>query len=79
MSREPEPWGGELLVSRWLRRIRKSRVADDTPERQQERHDRREAPAGKSDPYRAAQDMLGAETLFLPRDVRRNRERYRGH
>jgi hypothetical protein len=74
MSRQPEPRGGELLVSRWLRRIRKGRVADDTPERQQELHDHREPPAGKSDPWRAAQDMLGADAIFLPRD-KRNRER----
>ena len=71
MSRQPEPWGGELIVSRWLRRIRKGRVADHTLEREQELHDHREPPAGKSDPYKAARDMLGAEAIFLPHNKRK--------
>ena len=75
MPREPEFWGGELLISRWLRRIRKRPSTDDTPERQRELHDHRETPAGKSDPVRAAEDMLGADAIFLPRHVRRARER----
>ena len=53
MPREPEFWGGELLISRWLR----------------------ETPVGKSDPVKHAEDMLGADSIFLPRDVRRARER----
>jgi hypothetical protein len=73
MSRQPEFWGGELLITRWLRRLRKP--PGDTPERQREMHDHRDAPTGKSDPVRAAEDMLGADTVFLPRDVRRARER----
>jgi hypothetical protein len=78
MSSQPEPWGGELYVTRLLRRFRKRRVANDTPERQRELHDHCEPPSGKSDPYRAAQDLLGPDVVFLPRDVRRQRERYRG-
>jgi hypothetical protein len=46
-------------------------VADDTSEREQELHDHREPPAGKSDPYKAAEDMLGADAMFLPRAKRR--------
>jgi hypothetical protein len=75
MPREPEFWGGEVRVPRWLRRNRKRPSADDTPERQRELHDHREAPTGKSDPVRAAEDMLGASTIFLPPDRRRTRER----
>ena len=78
MPREPEFWGGELRVPRWLRRHRKRPPAGDTPERQRELHDHREPPAGKSDPVRAAEDMMGADSMFLPRDRRRSRERYRG-
>ena len=77
MPREPEFWGGELLISRWLRRIRKHPSSGDTPERQRELHDHRETPAGKSDPVRAAEDMMGADAIFLPRDVRRRRDRGR--
>ena len=36
MPNEPEFWGGELRVPRWLRRNRKTPSADDTPERQRE-------------------------------------------
>ena len=77
MPREPEFWGGELLRSRWLRRVRK-RPSADTPERLRELHEHRDALAGKSDPVRAAYDMLGADAIFHPRDSRRDRERYRG-
>jgi hypothetical protein len=77
MPREPEFWGGELVVTRWLRRLRKDPSTGDTPERQRELHDHRVPPAGKSDPVRAAEDMLGAESMFLPRDVRQRRARGR--
>ena len=78
MPKEPEFWGGELRVPRWLRRNRKRLSADDTPERQRELRNHHETPTGKSDPGRAAEDMLGAHTIFLPPDQRRARERYRG-
>jgi hypothetical protein len=39
MSPAPEPWGGEVGLPRWLRRLlRRPPVVDDTPERRHERH-----------------------------------------
>ena len=37
MQRELEPWGGEVHLPRWLRRLlRRPPEPDDTPERRQE-------------------------------------------
>lgn len=68
MPREPEFFGGELRVPRWLRRRGKRPAADDTTERQHEAHDKRET--GNSDPHKTAEKMLGADAIFLPRKKR---------
>jgi hypothetical protein len=78
MSREPEFWGGELHVPGWLRRLRKRPPADDTPERQRERHDHIDAPVGptgKSNPGQSALDQRGAFSIMLPSDKRRSGRR----
>jgi hypothetical protein len=37
MSREPQQWGGEVHVPRWLRRVlRRPLPPEDTPERRRE-------------------------------------------
>jgi hypothetical protein len=71
MNREPEFWGGELRLPRWLRRFRRGSSADDTPEREVERHEYQDR-VGKSDPGKAAQDMLGAWSIMMPREKRRH-------
>ena len=37
MSRDLEPWGGEVRMPGWLRRLLHRADADDTPERAHER------------------------------------------
>jgi hypothetical protein len=37
MTRQLEPWGGEVNTPRWLRRMLRRRDAGDTPERARER------------------------------------------
>ena len=39
MARELEPWGGDVRLPRWLRRLmRRPEDSGDTPERAHERH-----------------------------------------
>jgi len=39
MARELEPWGGDVRMPRWLRRLlRRPTDPEDTPEREHERH-----------------------------------------
>jgi hypothetical protein len=38
-------WGGEVLLPRWLRRLRHRPVADDTPEKLRESHKGKVQPA----------------------------------
>jgi hypothetical protein len=38
MSHEPEPWGGEVHLPRWLARLLRRSPVEDTPERRHERH-----------------------------------------
>jgi hypothetical protein len=37
MPRELEPWGGDLRLPRWICRLLRRPVRDDTPEREHER------------------------------------------
>ena len=38
MSRDLEPWGGEVRTPRWLRRLLRRPDSEDTEERAHERH-----------------------------------------
>jgi hypothetical protein len=74
MARELEPWGGEVHVPRWLRRLlRRPPEAEDTPERRQEPrraddttsvlHNANRAAAGPmADLYNEGRDMRGRGT-----------------
>ena len=55
MSRDLEPWGGEVRMPGWLRRLLHRADADDTPERAHERRrpDDRALPRGSPGAARA--------------------------
>ena len=60
MSRELEPWGGEVHMPRWLRRLlRRGGPTADTPERAHERH----KPADPGATVGEAADRAAAGTL----------------
>jgi hypothetical protein len=73
MPRQPEPWGGDVHLPRWLRRGRQREETGDTPERQHELHEDVGAPS-KSIPDNA-KDLLGSFSIMLPRDQRRSGRR----
>ena len=70
MAREPEEWGGEVRMPKWLRRmLRRPTPPDNTPERA---HEARTGQAPKVGPDGVPVEVLGSGALSdLHRDRRR--------
>jgi hypothetical protein len=71
MARELEPWGGDVRLPRWLRRLtRRPEALEDTPERAHERHKGRQSEKSVA----AAADRAAVGVLSeLYREGRRKR------
>jgi hypothetical protein len=75
MTRQREPWGGELHLPAWLRRRKNRAAPGDTPERARERGSHHvPGPAGPAKtPGQNALDLMGTFKIMMPPEDRRRR------